>query len=97
MRAREFDFAKVLAIMPRPPAKDLEGEESVVFLAEGGEETEWPTDALHFDTMEEAERVLANLPKRTYRNATYPMVVRVTISCKVEKTPRPFSERGVIK
>lgn len=93
-KAQSFVYARAYAIQPIPPTFDLDGA-NYVFVSPKGE-TEWPSDAMHFDTVEEAALAIEQLglPKVVDRmtGEEYPMVVEMTLESKIRKVR---TEKGV--
>lgn len=93
-KAQSFVYARAYAIQPIPPTFDLDGANFVFVSAQG--ETEWPCDAMHFDSVEEAELAMdqLRLPKVVDRmtGEEYPMVVEMTLESKIRKVR---TEKGV--
>jgi hypothetical protein len=86
-KVQSFVYARAYAIQPIPPTFDLDGA-NYVFVSPQGE-TEWPSDALHFDSVEEAKLAIDQLriPKVVDRKTgeEYPMVVEMTLESKIRK------------
>ena len=92
--AQSFVYASAYAIQPTPPTFDVDGA-NYVFVSDQGE-TEWPSDAMHFDSIEEASYAIEQLglPKVVDRmtGEEYPMIVEMTLESKIRKVR---TEKGV--
>lgn len=93
--------AKTFAIIPKAPIPDEEGEISIAFLKDEWQNlTEWPSDAKHFDTIEDARQEVEklNLRKTRYQGRVYPMIVELTMGYEArEILPDTFQSEGVVK
>lgn len=93
-KAQSFVYARAYAIQPIPPTFDLDGA-NFVFVSPQGE-TEWPCDAMHFDSVEEATLAIEQLrlPKVVDKitGEEYPMIVEMTLESKIRKVR---TEKGV--
>lgn len=92
---QSFVYASAYAIQPTPPTFDVDGA-NYVFVSDQGETTEWPSDAMHFDSVEEAAFAIEQLglPKVVDRMTgdEYPMIVEMTLESKIRKVR---TEKGV--
>lgn len=95
--AQSFVYASAYAIQPTPPTFDVDGA-NYVFVSDQGE-TEWPSDAMHFDSIEEASYAIEQLglPKVVDRmtGEEYPMIVEMTLESKIRKVKTAKKEERV--
>lgn len=86
-KVQSFVYARAYAIQTIPPTFDDDGV-TCTFASKDGE-TEWPSDAMHFDSAEEAKLAIdqLRLPKVVDRKTgeEYPMVVEMTLESKIRK------------
>lgn len=84
---QSYVYARVYAIETAPRTFD-DGEATCYFASDIGE-TEWPSDAYHFDSIEDAEVAIAQLklPPKEDRSTgeMYPRVVELTLESRVRK------------
>lgn len=84
---QSFVYARAYAIQTIPPTFDDDGV-TCTFASKDGE-TEWPSDAMHFDSAEEAKGaiVMLNLPmvKDKITGENYPQIVELTLESKIRK------------